>query len=66
MVSIAVLIVLSLLGLIAARGMPHFWPGDVVMADYQEPGKDAEPLLAEIVETEEVSSAALEQRRACP
>ncbi|MEK6805250.1 MAG: phosphate ABC transporter permease PstA [Pseudomonadota bacterium] len=58
-VAIAVLIVGALLLLIAARGLPHFWPADVVFAQYQPPGRDAEPVLAEVIEVNEVSTARL-------
>lgn len=58
-ISASVIIVVALLGLIASRGMPHFWPADVVLAQYQEPGQPPQPLLAEIVSTETVTSARL-------
>ena len=43
-ISASVIIVVALLGLIASRGMPHFWPADVVLAQYQEPGQAPRPL----------------------
>ena len=58
-ISASVIIVVALLMLIAARGMPYFWPADVVAAEYREPGADPVKLLAEIVETEAVTSARL-------
>jgi phosphate transport system permease protein len=58
-VSVAFIITLALLLLTAARGLPHFWPADVVRAVYEQPGKDAEPVLAEIREVEEVTTARL-------
>ena len=58
-ISASVIVVVSLLFLIASRGMPHFWPADVVLAEYQEPGQPPQPLLAEIVSTETVSSVRL-------
>jgi len=58
-VSVAFIITLALLLLTAARGLPHFWPADVVRADYQIPGEPAQPLLAELVSSEEVTSVRL-------
>jgi len=50
-ISIALLAVVGLLGLIAVRGMSHFWPATVYEVEYQ--GKS---LIAEWVETETVSA----------
>lgn len=58
-ISVAFMITLSLLALTAARGLPHFWPADLVQAQYREPGRDATPVLAEIRSSEEVTSARL-------
>ncbi|MGQ0620819.1 MAG: phosphate ABC transporter permease PstA [Panacagrimonas sp.] len=58
-ISVAFIITLSLLFLTAARGLPHFWPADVVKAVYTEPGGTAQAVLAEIRSTEEVTSARL-------
>ena len=58
-ISVAFIITLSLLVLTAARGLPHFWPADVLKASYVQPGETAQPILAEIRSTEEVTSARL-------
>ncbi|MGQ0501378.1 MAG: phosphate ABC transporter permease PstA [Panacagrimonas sp.] len=58
-ISVAFIITLALLLLTAARGLPHFWPADVLKATYREPGKPAQEVLAEIRSTEEVTSARL-------
>ena len=58
-ISVAFIITLALLFLTAARGLPHFWPADVVKGSYQQPGEEAQPVLAEIRSTEEVTSARL-------
>jgi len=42
-VSIAVIMTLGLLAVIAVRGMAHFWPADVIVADYQVPGSEPPP-----------------------
>lgn len=53
-VSIAVIMTLGLLALIAVRGLAHFWPADVLVAEYRVPGQEARPLAGEQVEVEEV------------
>ena len=58
-VSVAFIITLALLLLTAARGLPHFWPADVVRASYEAPGEDPELVLAEIRDVEEVTTARL-------
>ncbi|AXQ29064.1 phosphate ABC transporter permease PstA [Solimonas sp. K1W22B-7] len=58
-ISVAFIITMALLLLTAARGLPHFWPADLVQAVYKEPGKEQQSLLAEIRSTEEVTSARL-------
>ena len=40
-VSIAVIMTIGLLAVIAVRGLGHFWPADVVEAHYQVPGEAA-------------------------
>jgi phosphate transport system permease protein len=59
-ISMAFIITLALLILTASRGLPHFWPADLVQGTYQEPEGKAEPLLAEIRSTEEVTTARLQ------
>ncbi len=58
-ISVSFIITIALLLLTAARGLPHFWPADLLKAEYAEPGQVAVPLLVEIVSDEEVSSARL-------
>jgi len=58
-ISVAFIITVALLVLTAARGLPHFWPADLVQASYEEPGKPPQPLLAEIRSEEEVTTARL-------
>jgi phosphate transport system permease protein len=54
-----VIIVVALLALIAARGMPYFWPADVVVAEYRDPAHETVKVMAEIVESEAVSTPRL-------
>lgn len=58
-VAASIIITLGLLGLIAARGMVHFWPQDVVQATYRQPGAEPQRLLAEVRSREAVTSARL-------
>ncbi len=58
-IAFAFIITLSLLVLTASRGLPHFWPADLVQGRYQPVGEEAEPLLVEIRSREEVSSERL-------
>jgi phosphate transport system permease protein len=58
-ISVCFIITVSLLGLTAARGLPHFWPAKLLQADYQRPGEKSVPILAEVRDSEEVSSARL-------
>jgi phosphate transport system permease protein len=59
-VAISILMVVGLLGLLAVRGMAHFWPTDVMQANYAPPvsfgSVMSTEVLGERVETESVSS----------
>ena len=54
-VSISVLAVVSLLLLLASRGFGHFWPANVLEAQYRVPGQQAHTIIGEVVETETVA-----------
>ncbi len=58
-VSIAVIMTLGLLALIAVRGLAHFWPADVIVADYVMPGAEPRVLAGEVTQREEVPRARL-------
>ena len=58
-VAIAVVMTLGLLILIAVRGLSHFWPSDVIEAQYRMPGQEALVILGEVNTREEVSAARL-------
>ena len=38
-VSIAVIMTIGLLAVIAVRGLGHFWPADLIQANYNVPGR---------------------------
>jgi phosphate transport system permease protein len=58
-VSIAVIMTLGLLAVIATRGLAHFWPADIIEADYQVPGQEAKVMAGEITQLEEIPRARL-------
>ncbi len=58
-VAISVIMVIGLLALIAVRGLGHFWPADVIQAQYQVPGQSAYLVVGEVVETETVPAEQL-------
>ncbi|MDY7562667.1 phosphate ABC transporter permease PstA [Pseudomonas sp. 10B1] len=58
-VSIAVIMTLGLLMVIAVRGLGNFWPADVVLAQYNVPGQENHVLIGEVVQKEEVPRARL-------
>ena len=53
-VAIAVLMTLGLIGIIAVRGLAHFWPAEVVQARYAPPGLEPRLVLGEVAQTEQV------------
>jgi phosphate transport system permease protein len=53
-VTIAVIMTLGLLSVIAVRGLGHFWPADLVYAHYDVPNQEKHVLIGEVVEKEQV------------
>ena len=58
-VSIAVIMTIGLLAVIAVRGLGHFWPADLVSAQYTVPGQPGMRMVGERVDTEQVPLARL-------
>ncbi len=58
-VSISILLVVALLGLIAARGLVYFWPSPVLQTQYQEHGGSSYRLIGEIQDREKIPAARL-------
>ncbi|MBU2710855.1 phosphate ABC transporter permease PstA [Zooshikella harenae] len=54
-VAISIIMVVGLLTLIAIRGLGHFWPADVIQANYIVPGQESKVIAGEVVESEEVA-----------
>lgn len=53
-VSVAVIMTVGLLAVIAVRGLGHFWPANVLEATYSVPGEPAKTLIGEEVQVEQV------------
>ena len=51
-VAIAVIMTIGLLSMIAVRGLGHFWPADLIEAQYAAPGQEPVAVLGEVVQTE--------------
>ncbi len=58
-VSIAIIMTVGLLAVIAVRGLGHFWPADIIEASYQVPGEQARMMAGEVVQKEEIPRARL-------
>ncbi|MDD1510263.1 phosphate ABC transporter permease PstA [Pseudomonas sp. CNPSo 3701] len=58
-VSIAIIMTVGLLAVIAVRGLGHFWPADIIEASYQIPGEQAKQMAGEVVQKEEIPRARL-------
>lgn len=59
-VAIAIIMTLGLLLLIAVRGLSHFWPADIVQAQYSIPGQPAITLIGEVTTREQVTTERLQ------
>ncbi|MDX1496991.1 MAG: hypothetical protein R3352_05505 [Salinisphaeraceae bacterium] len=59
-VAVSIILVIGLLGLIAVRGLGHFWPNQVMLTTYNPPGQASQIVLGELVEAEDVSAVRLE------
>lgn len=57
-VAISVIMVVGLLGLIAVRGLAHFWPADVMQATYTQ-GDQSRRVMGELVQEEMVPAEQL-------
>ena len=58
-VSIAVIMTIGLLAVIATRGLGHFWPADVIESRYQVPGEAPRVIAGELTQAEQVPRARL-------
>ena len=56
-VSTSLILVVGLLGLIAVRGVGHFWPSNVAEFVYQEEGERPQTIIGEIVDISETGAA---------
>ena len=58
-VTLSLIMVFGLLALIAVRGLSHFWPSDLLLAEYRGPDNRAVMILGEVVDTEAVPAEQL-------
>jgi len=59
-VAISIIMVIGLIGFIAAKGLVHFWPGAIVQAEYTIPGNSANQIMGQISDEEIVGNAQLQ------
>ncbi len=60
-VAINVIMVAGLLTLIAVRGLGHFWPADILEADYRESNGAMQRLIGEVTDSEDVPAIQLRE-----
>ena len=51
-VAFCLVLLFGLLGLITLNGLGHFWPGRVLVADYQPPGQPMSVVAGEVIDSE--------------
>ena len=51
-VAFCLVLLFGLLGLITLNGLGHFWPGRVLVADYQPPGQPMRVVAGEVIDSE--------------
>ncbi len=61
-VSLSIIMVVGLIGLIAVRGLGHYWPQQVISFNYHD-GSDDSVLIGEIVEQESLPASQLDSER---
>jgi phosphate transport system permease protein len=61
MVSIALLMIVSLLMFLAVRGMGHFWPARIIAFEFRNDDGSVEKVLGEVVDRETLSAARLKE-----
>jgi phosphate transport system permease protein len=58
-VAICIIMVIGLIGFIAAKGLVHFWPAEIVEAQYTLPGNAPANILGQVTDSEMVSAIQL-------
>ena len=53
-VTVCLLLLLGLSGLITVNGLGHFWPGPVLVADYQPQGQPVSVVTGEVIDSERI------------
>lgn len=60
-VAICIIAVLGLLAVLAVNGLSHFWPKDIMQAEYQLPGADKKiPVIGEVADAYKVPGSQLQ------
>lgn len=59
-VAISIIMVIGLIGFIAAKGLVHFWPGSIVQSEYTIPGNAPVKIMGQISDSEMVTKAQLD------
>ncbi|MTI15321.1 phosphate ABC transporter permease PstA [Sansalvadorimonas verongulae] len=58
-VAISLVMVIGLLALIAVRGLGHFWPSAIMMAEYSVPGHTSSAVMGQLADDEEIPAQRL-------
>ncbi len=58
-VALCIIMVVGVIGLIAVRGLAHFWPSEIIAFTYVVGEDDRQPMLARLVERSETAAARL-------
>lgn len=58
-VAISIIMVIGLIGFIAAKGLVHFWPGQIMQATYTLPNNSQSQIMGQVSDSEMVSQTQL-------
>ncbi|HAZ60491.1 MAG TPA: phosphate ABC transporter, permease protein PstA, partial [Gammaproteobacteria bacterium] len=58
-VALCIIMVVGVIGLIAVRGLAHFWPSEIIAFTYVADEGERQPMLARLVERSETAAARL-------
>ena len=58
-VAISIIMVIGLIGFIAAKGLVHFWPGQIMQATYTLPNNSPTQIMGQVSDSEMVGQAQL-------
>ena len=58
-VAVSLIMVIGLLSLIAVRGLGHFWPSSIMVAEYTIPGQSTVQVMGQLADDEEIPTQRL-------